>query len=97
MKQLKQSGEVKSFDLQPSFVLMDKFKHPTQNKTVRAIKYVADFKVEYADGSIKVIDVKGKLLRITSLKIKLFMSKYGIPLVLAKYNYSKKEFTHVEY
>lgn len=45
--------------------------------TVQAIKYISDFIVEYADGTIKVIDVKG--VKTTDFKIKEKMFNYRYP------------------
>ena len=44
---------------------------------VRAIKYIADFYIEYADGSVKVIDVKG--IKTADFKIKEKMFKFRYP------------------
>lgn len=92
---LKKSGEVESFEMQKRFILLDKFKHPSNNKTVRTISYIPDFVVKYSDGTEKVIDVKGYETAVFKLKAKMFMSKYNIPLVLAKY--SKGIFRHTEF
>ena len=56
LKVLKMAGEVKEFSLQVPYELQPKFK--CAGKTIRAIKYVADFVVTYADGSTAVIDTK---------------------------------------
>lgn len=43
----------------------------------RAIKYIADFYIEYANGSVKVIDVKG--IKTADFKLKEKMFKYRYP------------------
>ena len=50
------AGEIKEFELQPQFVLLEKDK---DRVTGRGIKYIADFKITYADGSVEIVDVKG--------------------------------------
>lgn len=85
LKILKQQGIVKEFELQPKFVLLDKFKK--NGKTYRAITYNADFKVEYADGRIEVVDVKGMVTQQFELRRKLF--EYRYPYELKVITYSK--------
>lgn len=68
------AGEVVDFDLQVPFELQPSFKW--QGKTIRAIKYVADFVVQNRDGSEEVIDVKGVRTETYKVKKKLFQYKY---------------------
>ena len=75
---LVKSGEIKSMTLQPTFVLLAKCKN-AEGKTIRSIKYSADFKLEYPDGRIEIIDVKSEATKknaVYMLKKKLFESKY---------------------
>lgn len=74
LKILKRVGDVKEFQLQPRFELQPSFKYA--GVTMRPIYYVADFLVEYTDGSRKVIDVKGYKTDVYKLKKKLFLYKY---------------------
>lgn len=74
LKMLKMGGVVKSFECQHKFVLQDKFKY--QGKTERAITYIADFVVEYADGHVEVVDVKGMRLDVYKLKRKLLLCRH---------------------
>lgn len=67
------AGEIKEFELQPKFVLLEKEK---DRVTGRGIKYIADFKITYADGSVEVIDVKGHKTQVYKLKKKLLLAKY---------------------
>ena len=84
LKLLKEQGIVKDFELQPKFVLLDKFKK--NGKTYRAITYNADFKVEYADGRVEVIDVKGMVTQQFELRRKLFEYRYPYELKLITYS-----------
>jgi len=97
LKVLQKAGEVESFEMQKKYTLLDKFKHPSTNKTVRSISYIPDFVVNYPDGRQEVVDVKGKETVDFRLKAKLFMARYGVPLILAKYDYRSGRFTHVEF
>lgn len=74
LKLRKMAGEIKDFELQPEFVLQEGFKK--NGKTYREIKYLADFKVIYPDGSIEIIDIKGMETQVFRLKHKLFEYKY---------------------
>lgn len=93
---LQKSGEVHSFEMQKKYTLIDKFKHPTTGKTVRSISYIPDFVVRYADGTQKVIDVKGFETKTFKLKAKMFMARYQIPLILAKVSKNGR-FSHKEF
>lgn len=65
-----ESGEITHYELQKSYELQPKFNH--DGTQVRAITYVADFYIEYADGRIEVIDTKGSPDSIAKLKRKMF-------------------------
>lgn len=87
LKRQQAKGKVASFEMQKTYELLPKFQHPKTGKAVRAIKYIPDFVVTYADGSVEVIDVKGFAKNpVFLIKQKLFMHKYQIPLVLIKYD-----------
>lgn len=75
LKWLLSSKQIKSFKLQPRYVLQDAF---TKNGVhFRKIEYVADFEVHRLDGSIEVIDIKGAPPTAEfKLKYKLFENKY---------------------
>lgn len=85
LKLLKEQRIVEDFELQPKFVLLDKFKK--NGKTYRAITYIADFKVKYSDGNIEVVDVKGMVTQQFELRRKLF--EYRYPYELKVITYSK--------
>jgi hypothetical protein len=74
LKLLKRSSEIKDFTLQPEFVLLDSFKK--YGKTIRGIKYRADFKIIHKDGSVEIIDVKGFKTKDFLLKQKLFDKQF---------------------
>lgn len=74
LKTLKERKEIIDFELQPEYVLMDKFK--CNGKIIREIKLKADFLVTRYDKSKIVVDVKGKPTPVAMLKRKLFMYKY---------------------
>lgn len=71
---LKWAGEIKSIDMQVSFVLQPPFKHG--GKIIKGIKYVADFVITYPDGRKKVIDTKGYRTKEYQLKRKMLLYKY---------------------
>lgn len=72
---LKVNGIVEDFEMQKEFVLQDSFKK--NGKTIRAIKYKADFVVIYKDGHIEVIDIKGAITKEFAIKRKLFEKRYS--------------------
>lgn len=88
-KQLKYRG-ITNFKMQEEFLLQEAFE--IEGKRKRAINYKPDFTF-YEDGQlVKVVDVKGKRTADFNIKAKMFMKKYGIPLILAKYDYKSKTF-----
>src|SRR5690606_20574375 len=86
LKWLLKHNEIKSFRLQPRYILLDKFRK--NGKTYRKMEYIADFEVHHLDGSIEVIDVKGFRTQAFNIKRKLFEHKYPHKLTLI--TYSKK-------
>jgi len=66
-------GTIKHYELQKTYELQPKFEH--NGTTVRAITYVADFYVEYAD-HIEIIDIKGFPDSVAKLKRKMFWFMY---------------------
>lgn len=70
----KQAGSVKTFVLQPGYLLQPSYKKTVNGKvkTIRKIEYFADFLVTYKDGTEAVIDVKGKVTDVFAIKKKLF-------------------------
>ena len=73
LKLLERAGKITDLELQPLFVLQDKFKK--NNVSYRAITYRADFKYE-ENGEIIVEDVKGFETKEFKIKRKLFEYKF---------------------
>ena len=69
-----ESGAIINYELQKKYVLQKGFSH--NGKNVNAITYVADFYIEYADGRIEVIDIKGFPDTVAIIKRKLFWHTY---------------------
>jgi len=71
---LRDLGEIRNLELQPKFLLQDKFRH--EGKGIRAIHYVADFK--YIRGNTVIVeDAKGMETDVYKIKKKLFLNQYG--------------------
>lgn len=81
---MKRTGEILSFEMQPTFTLQPSFTNAA-GKRIRPIKYIADFKVVYADGTIKVIDIKGFPTTDFLLKKKMFEFTQKKELIVLKY------------
>lgn len=70
----KESGEITHYELQKKYILQNGFER--YGKKVLPITYVADFYLEYSDGRIEVIDIKGCPDTTAKIKRKLFWYKY---------------------
>lgn len=68
-------GTMKEVKRQKRYKLQPSFKY--NGKTIRAIEYISDFTIEYTDGSILVVDVKGR--PTADAKIKKKMMHYVYP------------------
>jgi hypothetical protein len=68
------SGNIVHYELQKKYILQPKFQNG--NKIVQPIIYVADFFLEYADGTIIVIDTKGCPDSVAKIKRKMFWFQY---------------------
>ena len=75
-KYLRDNPNYLIYELQPEFELQPKFKY--RGKTVRAIKYIADFMIAYK-GRFYVVDAKG--METPAFKIKLKMLYYTCPAI----------------
>lgn len=73
--ELKELGQVVDIELQPKFLLQDKYIY--KEKTIRKMEYIADFKVTYSDDSVIVWDTKGMVLNDFKLKWKLVRFIYN--------------------
>lgn len=73
LKIARHGGVISNLELQPVFILQEKFKH--RGKTIRAIKYIADFR--YQKNGVDIVeDVKGMRTPVYGLKKKMFLKKY---------------------
>lgn len=79
LKILEKADEIKSLELQPRFLLQEKFKY--NGKTVRKIEYVADFRYIDEKGNTVVEDVKGMKTEVYKIKKKIFLKIYGENLI----------------
>lgn len=74
VKPMLENGELASCERQVPFVLQESFLY--KGKKIREITYVADFVLEYADGRVIVVDVKGMADSVALLKRKLFWFRF---------------------
>ncbi len=74
LKELKAKGEIKEFELQKRFVLLEAFEKNSEK--FRKIEYVADFVVYHHDGLMEVLDTKGVETDVFKIKRKLFEKNY---------------------
>jgi len=73
LKLQQHAGIISELELQPEFVLQEKFKH--QGKDHLAIKYRADFRYIH-QGECIVEDVKGMLTAVYKIKKKMLLKRY---------------------
>lgn len=78
LKQQEKDGIISQLTLQAPFILLDKYK--INGRTVRAIKYIADFTFINSDLELEVWDAKGVKTPTYKLKKKLFEYRYGIEI-----------------
>lgn len=81
LKQLQEQGIVKSFEMQKTYLLLEGY--TIEGKKRQSIKFTPDFIVHYADGTARVIDVKGSEMAISRdfpLRKKMFECRYQMPL-----------------
>ena len=78
LKQQEIEGKITQLSLQVPFILQDKYK--INGKTVRGIKYIADFTFTNSNGQMEVWDAKGLRTECYKLKKKLFEYRYGIEI-----------------
>ena len=74
-------GEIVNYELQKKYELQPKFEH--DGESIRAIIYIADFYIEYADGHTEVIDTKGMPDSTALMKRKMFW--YHFPDTIYKW------------
>lgn len=78
LKQQQTEGNITQLSLQVPFTLLEKYK--INNRTVREIKYIADFTFINSDGQLEIWDAKGVRTDCYKLKKKLFEFRYGIEI-----------------
>ena len=78
LKVLERRNQITNLRLQVPFILLEKYR--INNRTVRAIKYIADFTFNNSDGQLEVWDAKGVRTPTYKLKKKLFEYRYGIEI-----------------
>jgi hypothetical protein len=86
LKEEKEKGNIKDFELQPKFELQEAFVR--DGEKIRKIEYKADFKVIYNDDTSEIVDIKGMMTPVFKLKEKMFLKKFDHKLKLL--NYVKK-------
>lgn len=77
LKLLEKAGIIKNLQRQVKYELQPSFKY--NNKTIRAINYIADFVYE-KNGKLIVEDVKGIRTDVYKLKKKLFLYIFNIEI-----------------
>lgn len=79
LKLLLKAGKIRDLELQKKFELLPKYK--INNKTIRAISYIADFVYwDISKNEMIIEDTKGFKTEVYKLKKKLFEYKYGIEI-----------------
>lgn len=73
LKILLKAGKIENLELQPHFLLQERFKK--NGKTFKKIEYIADFKYK-ENGKTIVEDVKGIQTDVFKLKHKMFEKVY---------------------
>ena len=84
LKALEKAGVIAKLELQVKCELYPAQKHPDTGKHIRAITYIADFRVTYPDGSVEYLDTKGYEKPEFKLKAKLFIGQYKQSLWLIR-------------
>lgn len=74
LKELKATGRILNFELQPKYELQPGFKK--DGKTYRAITYAPDFLIYHLDSTEELIDVKGMSTQQGEMRRKMFEYKY---------------------
>ena len=74
LKDLKAKEKILNFELQPKYILLNKFKY--MGKSRQAITYTPDFLIYHTDGTEELIDVKGTSTQQGDMRKKLFQYRY---------------------
>lgn len=89
-----ETGEILSVVFHPQYVLVPSFERNVNGlkRKFRQMTYSADFRLELADHSIRLIDIKGMVTSDFKLKYKMFNYLYDdMDLILLKARRSKKQ------
>ena len=78
LKALQRCNMISNLQLQVPFILLEKYR--INNRTVREIKYIADFTFINSEGQLEVWDAKGVRTDVYKLKKKIFEYRYGIEI-----------------
>lgn len=78
LKALQRCNKITNLQLQVPFILLEKYR--INNRTVREIKYIADFTFINSEGQLEVWDAKGVRTDVYKLKKKIFEYRYGIEI-----------------
>jgi hypothetical protein len=76
LKAMEAQGQITNLELQPEFWLVPSFK--LDGKTIRGMKYFADFRFKNISGETIVQDVKGFKTETYKIKLKMFQFTYCI-------------------
>ena len=89
-----QSGEILTVDFHPKYVLVPKFERDLNGakRKFQPMTYSADFRLELADHTIRLIDIKGMVTSDFKIKYKLFNYLYeDLHLILLRPKRAKKQ------
>ena len=76
LRLLEQAGQIEGLQVHPVYEIIPRLRDPWTGKTLRAIKYEADF-AYCEDGRAIVEDVKGVQTRVFGIKWRLFLLRYS--------------------
>lgn len=85
LKLRKRAGDIKDFELQPVFELQPGYRR--NGLAIRAIKYIADFRIIHNDFSVEIVDCKGS--------VKIQTKEYRIKKKILLFKYPDINFTEV--
>ena len=80
LKNEKATGKIVDFELQPKFILQEKFTHEIHGN-IRAIIYISDFRIIPLVGEEYIVDVKGNATADAKNKRKMFLKKFPQDLI----------------
>lgn len=86
-------GSIKTAELQKRYILQPAFKY--NEKTIRAIYYISDFTLTLSNGSVLVVDIKGR--PTADAKIKKKMMHYVYPDLNFVWLAYRKDLGWIEY